>query len=284
MKIDLHAHSTASDGTDTPAALVAHAAAAGLDVLAITDHDGIGGWATAAAALPPGLTLVPGVELSAAADEEGRRISLHLLGYLPDPAYEPLVAEMRAIRDSRVQRARRIVAAIAADGYPVSWERTLARADGAVGRPHIASELVEAGLVPTVSAAFSDAWIGPHGRYYQAERKVPVLQAISLIRAAGGVAVFAHPGAAARGETVSDETVATMAAAGLVGLEVDHPDHDEQTRRRLRGLAGDLGLVVTGSSDYHGARKPTPLGANRTAPAAYEAILAAAHGGLPLTA
>lgn len=273
MRIDLHTHSTASDGTDTPTQLVANAAVAGLDVLAITDHDGISGWDEAVAALPRGLSLVRGVELSAAAEEDGVRIDLHLLGYLPDPAYAPLAEEMAAIRDSRVHRARHIVEAIAADGHPVSWERVRARAGGAVGRPHIASELVEVGVVPDVSAAFTDEWIGPRGRYYLSERKVPVLQAISLMTGAGGVAVFAHPGAAKRGPTVSDETIGSMATAGLAGVEVDHPDHDESTRARLRGLAGDLGLVVTGSSDYHGTRKPTPLGANVTDPAAYDALL-----------
>lgn len=275
MKIDLHTHSTASDGTDTPAELVWNAAAAGLDVLAITDHDGVSGWGEALAELPSGLSLVRGVELSAAAQEQGRSINLHLLGYLLDPTYPPLAAEMAAIRDSRVHRARRIVAAIAADGYPVCWERVQAGATGAVGRPHIASELVELGLVPDVSAAFTDDWIGPHGRYYLSERKVSVLQAISLVTGAGGTAVFAHPGAEKRGPTVSDDTVAAMAAAGLAGLEVDHPDHDEPTRARLRGLAADLSLVVTGSSDYHGSRKPTPLGANLTDPDAYEELLAA---------
>ncbi len=284
MRIDLHTHSTASDGTDSPAELVANAAAAGLDVVAITDHDGFGGWDEAAAALPAGLTLVRGIEISAAADEVGRSVDLHLLGYLPDPAYPPLVAELAEVRDSRVHRARRIVAAMVADGHPLSWESVRARAQGAVGRPHIASELVDLGLVPTVSDAFTDAWIGPHGRYYLSERKVPVLRAISLLRDAGGVPVFAHPGASKRGTTVSDETVATMAAAGLVGLEVDHPDHDEATRTALRGLAADLGLVVTGSSDYHGSRKPTLLGTNTTADPAYEAVVAAATGVLPLSA
>lgn len=274
MKIDLHAHSTASDGTDTPTELVRHAAEAGLDVVALTDHDGTAGWAEAAAALPSGLTLVPGVELSA--EHDG--IPLHLLGYLLDPAYPPLAREMEAIRDSRVHRARRIVEAIAADGHPVSWERTLARAGGAVGRPHIASELVEAGLVPTVSDAFTDDWIGANGRYYRAEHKVPVLLAIGLVRSAGGVAVFAHPLATRRGRVVDDAAIEAMRVAGLAGIEVDHPDHDDAARAHLRGLAGELGLVVTGSSDYHGSRKPTPLGANLTDPEAYEAIVAAATG------
>ncbi len=274
MKIDLHAHSTASDGTDTPTELVRNAAATGLDVVALTDHDGTGGWAEAAAALPAGLTLVPGIELSA----EHGGVPLHVLGYLVDPSYPPLVREMTEIRDSRLHRARRIVEAIAADGHPVSWERTLARAGGAVGRPHIASELVEAGLVGTVSDAFTDAWIGPRGRYYLAEHKVPAVAAVTLICEAGGVAVFAHPLAKKRGEVVDDAAFAALRDAGLVGLEVDHPDHDEAARRRLRALAADLGLLVTGSSDYHGARKPTPLGAELTDPEAYEAIVAAATG------
>lgn len=274
MKIDLHAHSSASDGTDTPTELVRAAAAAGLDVVALTDHDGTGGWAEAAAALPAGLTLVPGVELSA--EHDG--IPLHVLGYLVDPAYPPLVGEMTEIRNSRLHRARRIVEAIAADGHPVSWERTLARAGGAVGRPHIASELVEAGLVPTVSDAFTDAWIGARGRYYLAEHKVPALAAVALVRAAGGVAVFAHPLAKKRGEVVDDAAFVALRDAGLAGLEVDHPDHDEAARARLRVLAADLGLLVTGSSDYHGTRKPTPLGAELTSREAYEAIVGAATG------
>jgi predicted metal-dependent phosphoesterase TrpH len=283
LRIDLHTHSTASDGTDAPAHVMALAATAGLDVVALTDHDGTGGWDEAAAAVPRGLVLVRGIELSAAAEEGGRTIPLHLLGYLPDPAYPPLGRELAAIRESRVHRARAIVEAIAADGHPVSWDSVRTRADGAVGRPHIASELVDAGLVATVSDAFTDAWIGARGRYYRSERKVPALAGIALLRAAGAATVFAHPGAAGRGETVSDETVAAMAEAGLVGLEVDHPDHDDAARSHLRGLAADLGLVATGSSDYHGARKQTPLGANLTDPAAYDAILAAATGAEPVS-
>jgi predicted metal-dependent phosphoesterase TrpH len=282
LRIDLHTHSTASDGTDTPAELVAAAARAGLDVVALTDHDGTAGLAAAAAALPAGLTLVPGIELSAASDEGGRIVPLHLLGYLVDPANEALVAECAAIRTSRVARARRMVDAMVADGHPVSWERVSGYASGAIGRPHVASELVAAGLVPDVAAAFTPDWIGQDGRYYRTERKVPVLQAICIIKAAGGVAIFAHPAAHTRGDTVADETIVAMRDAGLAGLEVDHPDHDDATRRHLRGLAAELDLLVTGSSDYHGGRKDSRLGANLTGRAAYDAIVAAGTGSAPV--
>lgn len=281
-RIDLHTHSTVSDGTDSPAELVQAAARAGLDVVALTDHDGTGGWAEASAALPDGLTLVPGIELSAAAHEGDRVIPLHLLGYLIDPADSALVAECAEIRVSRVARARRMVDAMVADGHPVSWERVEAQAGDAVGRPHIASELVRVGLIADVSAAFTTDWIGAGGRYYRTERKVPVLQAVRLITEAGGVAVFAHPGAHGRGETVSDETITAMRDAGLAGLEIDHPDHDLATRAHLRELASRLDLLVTGSSDYHGERKVNRLGAELTEPPAYDAIVAAATGSAPM--
>jgi hypothetical protein len=207
---------------------------------------------------------------------------VHLLGYLVDASHPPLAAACRSIRASRVDRARRIVQALADDGHPVDWARTQARARGSVGRPHIAQELVEAGLVDSVSAAFTREWIGPGGRYYQSERKIPALEAIALIRAAGGVAVFAHPGAHGRGATVSEQTIARMQQAGLAGLEVDHPDHDGPTRDRLRTLARDLGLLSTGSSDFHGDNKPNRLGDELTAAAAYEAIVAGASGCAPV--
>jgi predicted metal-dependent phosphoesterase TrpH len=281
-RIDLHTHSDASDGTDTPAELMREAARAGLDVIALTDHDGTSGWAAAAEALPTGLTMVPGLELSAAAREGEHTIALHLLGYLVNSADAPLRAECEAIATSRVDRARRMVEAMNADGYDVSWQRIRERARGTVGRPHIASELVHLGLVQDVSEAFTQRWIGQAGRYYRTERKIPALEAIALIRDAGGVSVFAHPGASKRGATVSAETIAAMAAAGLVGIEVDHPDHDEATRAELRALAVDLGLLVTGSSDYHGSRKETRLGANLTTPEVYDMIVAMGTGSAPI--
>lgn len=275
MRIDLHAHTTASDGTDTPAELVAAAAAAGLDVVAITDHDTTSGWEQALAVRPPGLTIVPGAEFSCVHHGAGgRRVGLHLLGYLFDPDDAALRAERSRLRESRRDRARIIVERLAADGYPITWDRVQAMADGgAVGRPHIGRALVEAGAVPDVSAAFAEL-LSSRGKYYQRKADADVFDAIALIRAAGGLPVFAHPLARRRGPIVADETIAAMAAAGLVGIEVDHPDHDAADREHAATLARELDLVPTGSSDYHGTNKSTPLGACTTDPEAYRRLLA----------
>jgi 3',5'-nucleoside bisphosphate phosphatase len=275
MRIDLHTHTTASDGTDTPAQLVAAAVAARLDVLAITDHDTTSGWARALEVRPATLTIVTGAEFSCVHhDTDGRRVSLHLLGYLFDPDNSALGAERSRLRESRRNRAREIVHRLAADGYPVSWDRVAALADGGtVGRPHIGRALVESGAVPDVSAAFAEL-LSSRGKYYVRKADMDVFDGIRLIRAAGGLPVFAHPIARRRGPVVRDEVIAAMAAAGLVGLEVDHPDHDAADRDHAAGLARELALIGTGSSDYHGTNKPTALGACTTDPEAYERLLA----------
>jgi predicted metal-dependent phosphoesterase TrpH len=275
MRIDLHTHSTASDGTDSPSRLIATAAAAGLDVVAVTDHDSTGGWAEAIAARPPGLTIVPGVEFSCVHQEPGgRRISLHLLAYLVDPENAAIQHEWGRLRDSRRVRGQAMVENLVADGYPITWDRVSALAGrGSVGRPHIGRALVESGVVPDVDTAFRDL-LSSRQRYYVRKPDTDVFDALRLVRAAGGLAVFAHPMAHRRGPVVSDATIAAMTAAGLVGLEVDHPDHDEDDRAHAAALARELDLIGTGSSDYHGTNKPTPIGARLTAPEAYERLLA----------
>jgi predicted metal-dependent phosphoesterase TrpH len=274
VRIDLHSHSTASDGTDSPAALVAAAVAAGLDVLAITDHDTTAGWAQASAVAGP-LTLVLGTEFSCAwFGPDGQRISLHLLGYLFDPDHPELRAERARLRASRLGRARAIVDNLAADGIPITWQRVTELAGGGVvGRPHIGQALAEAGVVPDVGAAFARL-LASGSKYYVPKQDMDVFTAIRLVRAAGGLSVFAHPLARRRGAVVSDAVIAAMAAAGLDGLEVDHPDHADQDRVHLRGLCGELALSATGSSDYHGTNKPTPLAACTTDPSDYRALLA----------
>ncbi|MDX6361222.1 MAG: 3,5-nucleoside bisphosphate phosphatase, partial [Streptomyces sp.] len=222
MRIDLHTHSTASDGTDTPAELVRNAAAAGLDVVALTDHDTTRGYAEALAALPDGLTLVTGAELSCRLDG----ISLHMLAYLFDPEEPHLLAERELVRDDRVPRAQGMVARLQGMGVPITWEQVARIAgDGSVGRPHVASALVELGVVRTVNDAFTEDWLADGGRVYMPKHETDPFEAIRLIKGAGGVAVFAHPAAAKRGRTVPESAIAELAAAGLDGIEVDHMDH-----------------------------------------------------------
>ncbi|MEU6196492.1 PHP domain-containing protein [Streptomyces sp. NPDC047061] len=279
MRVDLHCHSTASDGTDTPAELVRNAAAAGLDVVALTDHDTTRGYAEAIAALPEGLTLVTGAELSCRIDG----VSMHMLAYLFDPEEPGLLAERELVRDDRVPRAQGMIAKLNGLGVPVTWEQVKRIAgDGSVGRPHVASALVELGVVPTVSDAFTEEWLADGGRAFVEKHETDPFEAIRLVKGAGGVCVFAHPAAAKRGRTVPESAIAELAAAGLDGIEVDHMDHDEDTRARLRGLAGELGLLVTGSSDYHGSRKTVTLGEYTTDPEVYGEITRRATGAFPV--
>jgi 3',5'-nucleoside bisphosphate phosphatase len=280
MRIDLHTHSTVSDGTDTPAELMRAAAESGLDVIALTDHDTTAGWDAAIDALPPGLTLVPGAELSCVSEHDaGRGISVHLLAYLFDPTSPAIVTEQQRLRIERRTRLRAMAARMAQDGLPVDPDEImgLLPADSPAGRPHLAQALVRAGLVSTVDQAFAE-YLGNGRGYYLPRRDTPVTEAIDMISAAGGVTVFAHPFARSRGRIVSADTIAELTAHGLTGVEVDHPNHDELTRAELRGLARELGLVQTGSSDYHGTNKTTPLGAETTDPEAFEALVAKASG------
>ena len=277
MRIDLHTHSSRSDGTGTPADVVREAAAAGLDVVALTDHDTTAGWQEAGrAARSAGIVLVPGVEVSTRVDG----IGVHVLGYLVDPDHEPLAAEFRAARESRTTRAQRMVELIARD-HPLTWDDVRAQtAPGAtVGRPHIADALVRRGVVPDRGAAFADI-LATGGRYHVGHYAPDPVRATRLIREAGGVPVMAHPLAAARGEVVPERVIADMAAAGLAALEADHRDHTPAQRRRARELAAELGLLVTGSSDYHGTGKPNRLGENRTDPQVYAALVAQATSGV----
>lgn len=272
--IDLHTHSTASDGTTPPDELVREAREAGLDVLALTDHDTNDGWAAAAQALPEGLSLVRGTEISCVRDG----ISLHLLAYLYDPEEPALAAQLGELRESRIRRAERMARMLEADGTGVTWARVQELAGGAVGRPHVAQAIIEQGHVASIEQAFTADWIGTSGRYWVAKAELDAVEAIRLVAGAGGVTVFAHPAASKRGRTVSDEVIRDMAAAGLAGLEVDHVDHDEAARAHLTVLAGELGLLTTGSSDFHGRHKQVRLGAHSTSEDSYERLVAAATG------
>ncbi|HEY3505679.1 MAG TPA: PHP domain-containing protein [Actinocatenispora sp.] len=282
MRIDLHVHSTASDGTDSPAELMKLGVGAGLSVMALTDHDTVAGWAEAAAAVPEGLTLVPGIEVSARWLGAAPGIGLHLLAYLPDPDDPALAAALERVRDNRAGRAQRMVDLLRAGGIDVTWDEVLADAAGApVGRPHVAQALIRRGLVGTVSEAFAPQWLGQ--RFRLPKDDIEVFEALRLIRGAGGVPVFAHPLAHKRGRVVPDRVIAEMAEAGLAGLEADHPDHGPAERARARDLAAANGMFVTGSSDFHGTNKPTGLAVETTTRASYERILEMATGARPVT-
>ncbi|MEV6298068.1 PHP domain-containing protein [Actinoplanes sp. NPDC051861] len=276
-RIDLHCHSTASDGTLTPAELVRAGVAAGLDVMAITDHDTTGGWAEAEAARPEGLRLVRGAEPSCRWFGSQPAIPLHLLAYLFDPAEPVLAAELARLREDREQRAEKIVEKLRADGVPITWGEVHGyAAGGSVGRPHIAQALIRAGLVRTTDEAFASSWLG--SRYFVPKSDLDVFAAVRAVRAAGGVPVFAHPRATKRGRVVPDALIADLADEGLFGLEADHEDHTPAERAQMRALADRLGLVVTGSSDFHGTHKTVELGAFTTAPEAFEKVVSAATG------
>jgi predicted metal-dependent phosphoesterase TrpH len=264
VRIDLHAHSNVSDGTEAPATVMAAAAAAGLDVVALTDHDSTDGWAEASvAARVEGVALVPGMEISCRTAEG---ISVHLLSYLHDPSHPGLLEEITKAKDARLTRAERMVTLLAED-YPLTWDDVIHHvAPGAtLGRPHIADALVAAGVVADRSEAFASI-LTSRSRYYVQHYAPDPAVAVALVRAAGGVPVFAHPVASARGRVVGKRTYLEMIDAGLAGLEIEHRDNTEDGRTFLRALAEERGLLVTGSSDYHGTGKPNLLGENLTSP------------------
>lgn len=261
MLIDLHTHSRASDGTDSPAGVVAAAGRAGLGVVALTDHDTTAGWAEATqAATLAGVAVVLGTEVSARA----RGVSVHLLSYLQDPVHPALLAALERTRTARLDRARTMVELLGRD-FDLTWDDVVAqtRPDTTVGRPHIADALVARGVVVDRSAAFASMLV-PRSKYYVPHYAPDALDAIAAVRASGGVPVFAHPGADGRGRVVPDAVIEAMADSGLAGLEVHHRDHSPAQVARLTALATRLGLLITGSSDYHGAGKPNQIGENVT--------------------
>lgn len=242
--IDLHSHTTYSDGTLTPAALVQEALAAGLKALAITDHDTLAGWDEALAAAGEALLIVPGVELSTTA--QGR--SLHVLGFYPNRS--ALAAALQGRLAARRERAMAMAERLATLGYPI----VLPPMEGnrAPGRPHLAAAMVAAGYATSVNEAF-DRWLGDQGPAYVPYDEFSAVEGIRLLRDCGAVPVWAHP-SLFRGGTVETQ-LPPLLEAGLMGLEVYHPTHSPSDVRRLEALCQRYGLVMTGGSDYHG---PSP--------------------------
>ncbi|RFA19973.1 PHP domain-containing protein [Subtercola boreus] len=277
--IDLHTHSSASDGTETPYNVVRSASEAGLGTLAITDHDSTAGWPTASeAARDYELTLIPGMELSTRLDH----VSVHLLSYLFDPTNAALLAETETIRDARLTRARQIVERIGVD-YDLTWADVVAqtRPGATVGRPHIADALVAKGFTPTRSDAFQGILHWRAG-YFQPHYAPTPLRGVELVVAAGGVPVLAHPGTGSRERVMPERRLAELVDAGLFGLEIEHRQNTVEGKERLHELAAKFGLAITGSSDYHGEGKPNRLGENTTSPAVLERLIDRASGWAPV--
>lgn len=262
---DLHTHSHFSDGTDDVGELLANAQAAGLTTVALTDHDTAAGWDEAARLVPAGLRVLPGTEFSTKlATASGELVSVHLLGYLFDRDAPGIVAEWARMSDERAGRGARIVGALITAGFPLTLEQVRRHAGpSSIGRPHIARALMDAGVVASVGEAFTEL-LHDGSPYYVPLRSTTLHEGVALVAQAGGVPVIAHPRARAAAQALTGEVLESLLPLGLAGIEVDHPDHSPAARAELRGIAADLGLLQTGSSDYHGANKTLRIGQERT--------------------
>ena len=270
MKIDLHTHTTYSDGTDNPSELINKALAAGITIIGLTDHDSISGWQEATNALRPGISLVPGAEISCQTTDG---ISVHILGLLFDSSNSELMNTLEKTRENRHGRMEKIIARINEAGIDITMSDVLAQlSDGAtLGRPHLADALVKKGVVATRDEAFTQM-LHNNSKYYVSHYSPTPETAIALIKAAGGVSVIAHPMASHRGRTISLETFGSLIDSGLDGIEVDHRDHSPAEKKQLIALANESNLVMTGASDYHGNGKLNSLGEYTTNPEQWEKL------------
>ncbi|MGB3301401.1 PHP domain-containing protein [Gordonia sp. (in: high G+C Gram-positive bacteria)] len=276
MTADLHTHSNFSDGTDTPEKLIDAAVAAGLTTIALTDHDTANGWDEIAKHIPAGMRVLPGAEFSTKhPDENGELVSVHLLGYLFDRDNPAIVAEWKRMHDERAQRGARIVGKLIDGGFPITLERVEEIAGSAnIGRPHIGKALVEVKAVKDVGEAFVDL-LHDGSPYYVPLQSTSLAGGIKLINDAGGVAVIAHPRAREAAAVLTEDVLASLVPLGLAGLEVNHYGHDADARAELSDIATRLGLLQTGSSDYHGTnKKDVHIGMNCTPDDVVEEIIA----------
>ena len=270
MKIDLHTHSTYSDGTDKPSELINKALAAGITIIGLTDHDSVSGWQEATKALRSGISLVPGAEISCQTTDG---ISVHILGLLFDANNTELMNTLEKTRENRHGRMEKIIARINEAGIDITMNDVLEQlSDGAtLGRPHLADALVKKGVVTSRDEAFTQM-LHNNSKYYVSHYSPTPEAAIALIKAAGGVSVIAHPMASHRGRTISLETFGSLIDSGLDGIEVDHRDHSPAEKKQLISLASESNLVMTGASDYHGNGKLNSLGEYTTNPDQWERL------------
>ena len=268
--IDLHTHTTCSDGTDTPHQLVNKAIVQGLEVLGIADHDTTAGWQEATSALRGSLKLALGAEISCLTSDG---ISVHMIGMLFDPHHEEMQRVLEETRDGRLPRMRKMIEKMRLEGMDISIEdvENAMPIGATMGRPHLADALVAKKIVKSRDEAFVDL-LHNESRFYVSHAAPTPVEAISLIRRAGGVSVIAHPFASHRGQILKGEDFHDLVAAGLNGIEVDHRDQNPDERAILRNIATELDLVVTGSSDYHGTGKLNSLAENHTSRAQWEKL------------
>lgn len=268
--IDLHTHSTASDGLYAPSELLRQAHTAGLKVLALTDHDSTEGVEEAAeAAKNLGIDFIPGIELNT--DVHGGEI--HVLGYFLDYQLPAFQATLKVLRDARVRRGQRMVELLNEQGIHISWERVRELAQGAVGRPHVAKALMEAGYVKSIAAAF-DTYIGKNGPAYVPRYTVSPEDAVRLINSANGLPVMAHP-IGSPGLATLRTWLPDLQTAGLVGLETYYGPYTHKEEQALLSLAKQYNLIPTGGTDFHGPGiHPTPLGGRFVPPEAVERLKA----------
>jgi len=280
--IDLHTHTIVSDGTDSPAQLVNKALAQGLETLAITDHDAIAGWQSAIQTLRGNLKLVLGAEISCLT-EDG--ISVHMLGLLFDGTNSTLLEMLENTRDERLPRMRKMIELMRADGIDISLGdvESVMPVGATMGRPHLADALVAKKLIKSRDEAFQEL-LNNESKYYVAHLAPTPVEAIKIIRAAGGVAVIAHPFASLRGRILQSNDFIELKNAGLNGIEVNHRDQSNEERENLLSIARDLDLVITGSSDYHGTGKLNSLGENVTHPEEWDRLESMANDRRVVTA
>jgi predicted metal-dependent phosphoesterase TrpH len=273
--IDLHTHTTSSDGTDSPRELVNKAIVQGLHVLGISDHDTTSGWQEATESLRGNLKLALGAEISCLTDDG---ISVHMLGLLFDPLHQEMQTVLEETRDGRLPRMRKMIQKMQAEGFDISIEdvEKAMPAGATMGRPHLADALVFKKIVKSRDEAFTDL-LHNESRFYVSHAAPTPVEAVKLIRRAGGVAVIAHPFASRRGQILGVDDFTDLVTAGLNGIEVDHRDQNPSERAMLRVIATELDLVVTGSSDYHGTGKLNSLAENHTDKAQWEKLEAQAN-------
>ncbi|MEG0362471.1 MAG: PHP domain-containing protein [Aurantimicrobium sp.] len=275
--IDLHLHSNVSDGTGSPTDVVREAHAAGVRTMALTDHDTAAGWDEAREeCLRLGMTFIPGMEFSSRI-EHG---SIHILAYLIDPNFAPLAEELDKLQNDRENRLRQMTENVSAD-YDITWDHVMeqvAASGKSLGRPHLADALVAQGIIGERSEAF-DGILSKNGPYYVSQYALDPVSAVKPIRAAGGVPVMAHP--TTRGRVAPMEYIDRLIEAGLGGYEIEHRENMEPGKTILREICLERGLIMTGSSDYHGTGKPNQPGENTTSPEMLAKIIEQGTGASP---